>query len=499
MSLTNRLINSDFVLTNSPNAPVSFSSFTSGTAQQILNSWFWQNQGGGGLTAPSFTVSQQAIPIPEIYNLPSGEAVTAVLFNCSNLGTPSSTLTNGATPAAVGATSIVTTANANAAVGQYITGTGIPAGTTITAVNGDNVTITISQALTAIVAAGATLTVSGYSKFYQTLSPKILQGRYATFSFWANADTLGNNLVVQARRNYGTGTSGTLSGGATTNLSKNITVTNSTIAQVGDGITGTGIPASTTIVSINSLTSITLSAAATASNTGLTFTLSRTISADRIFTQNAIPLSGPIGFFQRYSVNFPLSLMYQPGVVQDVTGFNNDAKVYIEMFFQAGVGTFSTASTINANSVVGNIMIAQPQLEAKGANSPVLWSNDMDPSILEGVVNSQKNEGVTTVTTTSATMASNTTYFANNAALVTLTLPATANVNDEITVIGQGAGGWKIAQLAGQKIYMNATATTTGTGGNLASASANSSCQLRCMVANTTWALINASQLPTVT
>ena len=64
-------------------------------------------------------------------------------------------------------------------------------------------------------------------------------------------------------------------------------------------------------------------------------------------------------------------------------------------------------------------------------------------------------------------------YIVTNATLCTLTLPATIALGHTFEITGSGAGGWKIAQLAGQSIaYESAgvvTATTVGTGGSLAS------------------------------
>lgn len=97
----------------------------------------------------------------------------------------------------------------------------------------------------------------------------------------------------------------------------------------------------------------------------------------------------------------------------------------------------------------------------------------------------------TEVTGTSATMASNNKYTANNAALVTLTLPASSAVGDAIEVVGSGAGGWKVAQQAGQSIRAisggSTISTTTGTGGYIASNTAADCVILTCITANTGW------------
>jgi len=92
-----------------------------------------------------------------------------------------------------------------------------------------------------------------------------------------------------------------------------------------------------------------------------------------------------------------------------------------------------------------------------------------------------------TVTGTSQAMAVDNGYVANNAALVTLTLPSTAAVGDSVQVFGLGAGGWTIAQNAGQLIHFGSQVTTTGTGGSLSSTNQYDNVTLVCIVANTTW------------
>lgn len=70
------------------------------------------------------------------------------------------------------------------------------------------------------------------------------------------------------------------------------------------------------------------------------------------------------------------------------------------------------------------------------------------------------------VTGTSATMAKENGYAANNAGLVTLTLPSTASstFGDTIKIMGFGAGGWTIVYDTGQQIIFGSAATTATTG-----------------------------------
>jgi len=82
-------------------------------------------------------------------------------------------------------------------------------------------------------------------------------------------------------------------------------------------------------------------------------------------------------------------------------------------------------------------------------------------------------------------MAVDTGYILNNAALVTATLPAAAVVGETIAVVGKGAGGWLIAQNAGQTIHFLGADTTAGVGGSLSSTTRYDCVELVCITANT--------------
>lgn len=100
----------------------------------------------------------------------------------------------------------------------------------------------------------------------------------------------------------------------------------------------------------------------------------------------------------------------------------------------------------------------------------------------------------TTVSGTSQAMLSNNGYIANNAGLVTLTLPVTSTVGDEIDIIGKGAGGWTIAQGAGQQLVIGNVSSTVGAGGSVSSTNAKDSLQIICTAANTEWTILGAPQ-----
>jgi hypothetical protein len=82
-------------------------------------------------------------------------------------------------------------------------------------------------------------------------------------------------------------------------------------------------------------------------------------------------------------------------------------------------------------------------------------------------------------------MVANNDYIANNAGLVTLTLPTTAALGTEIGVFYKGAGGWLVAQNAGQQIRIGTSTSTSGIGGSLASSAAGDCIKLKCITADT--------------
>lgn len=100
----------------------------------------------------------------------------------------------------------------------------------------------------------------------------------------------------------------------------------------------------------------------------------------------------------------------------------------------------------------------------------------------------------TDVVGTTQSMAIDRGYTANNAGLVTLTLPATAAYGTAISIIGKGAGGWLIAQNAGQSIRLGTSTTTIGVGGSLASTNPSDSINLICTTADTVWTVSGAPQ-----
>ena len=96
------------------------------------------------------------------------------------------------------------------------------------------------------------------------------------------------------------------------------------------------------------------------------------------------------------------------------------------------------------------------------------------------------------VTGTSQSMTSNNGYIANNAGLVTFTLPASSSIGDEMAVVGKGAGGWLVQCGVGQTIVVGSSTTTSA--GSVASTNAKDSFYLVCTAANTEWTVLGAPQ-----
>lgn len=166
---------------------------------------------------------------------------------------------------------------------------------------------------------------------------------------------------------------------------------------------------------------------------------------------------------------------------------------------QAFIAGITGASPVNANvpQVVLCDNLGQLTNIASSTNGFVLTSNGTNSPTFKSIPFPSPvyvPPPFTVITGNSSNMSVNNGYTSNNAGLVTLTLPATAAIGSFIYVNGLGAGGWKIAQNAGQLIHLGSAVTTTGVGGSLASTNAFDSITLVCVVSNTTWVSQSGSQ-----
>ena len=145
-------------------------------------------------------------------------------------------------------------------------------------------------------------------------------------------------------------------------------------------------------------------------------------------------------------------------------GSANNTNVAVLANVNSNVGSFTNASiTVNAKGLI--------TAASSGSSTALVWSN---------------------VTGTTQAASINRGYIANNASLVTFTLPSTAAVGSVVRVVASGSGGWRIAQNASQSIRFGLQETTNGTGGYLQSTVITDAVELICVTANNIWTVIGS-------
>lgn len=159
-----------------------------------------------------------------------------------------------------------------------------------------------------------------------------------------------------------------------------------------------------------------------------------------------------------------------------------------------GTGTPTAALDVKAGTTSAASVRIRSGVAPTSPNSGDIW---YDGTHLYGRVNGSSAQldnapvnAPVEITGTTQAAAVNTKYYANNAGLVTITLPATAAQGDQVLIRGKGAGGWKLAQNSGQTIH-GASDTTTGVGGSLASQARYDCVTVECITANTDFIIIN--------
>lgn len=96
------------------------------------------------------------------------------------------------------------------------------------------------------------------------------------------------------------------------------------------------------------------------------------------------------------------------------------------------------------------------------------------------------------ITGTTTGLAGGTGYIMNNGSQITATLPAACALGDVIQIVGKGAGGYQIAQNAGQTIHFGSSDTTTGAGGSLTTTNQYDAIELVCTAANTDFTVLDS-------
>jgi len=168
-----------------------------------------------------------------------------------------------------------------------------------------------------------------------------------------------------------------------------------------------------------------------------------------------------------------------------------------------GAATFSASTLTQNSSLIGGASNAITSLGVATNGQLVIGSSGVIPVLATltagtGIAVTNAAGSITIdsigggmswvdVTGTTQAMAIHTSYTANNAGLVTLTLPATSAYGSTVTVCGKGAGGWKIAQNAGNTIIMGSSTSTPGVGGSVASTNQYDVITLVCTVLDSVW------------
>lgn len=233
-------------------------------------------------------------------------------------------------------------------------------------------------------------------------------------------------------------------------------------------------------------------ASLTASNGGIFYS---TATAGAILagtaTANQVLLSGstaaPAWSTATYPATTTINQFLYSSAANTITGLAtaNSASLVTT---SAGVPVFSSTMT-NGQVIIGSTG-ATPTAATLTAGTGVTITNGAGSITLSATgTGTWVNQNSSTVT-----MAANTGYTINNgASLVTLTLPTTANQGDFIEINGSSAGGWIIAQAAGQQISFGNQNTTSGATGTLASTNLHDCVRLRSTAASgsTTWVVVS--------
>ena len=162
-------------------------------------------------------------------------------------------------------------------------------------------------------------------------------------------------------------------------------------------------------------------------------------------------------------------------------GYNASSPATSSHQLLIGNGTGTGAGQLNSAQICGINGITS----ASDSNLVMINSTDQ----LTTASSTQVIYPTINVTSGSVTLIPGYMYTMNNGTLVTATLPTTVSVGTKISVYGNGAGGWKIAQSSGQQIHSTATSTTSGATGSLSSGGQYDCVELICTVANTTWSI----------
>lgn len=143
---------------------------------------------------------------------------------------------------------------------------------------------------------------------------------------------------------------------------------------------------------------------------------------------------------------------------------------------------------VNVGSVAKVLTMASDQL---GTATITAGSNiTVTPGANTITIAATGNISWTEVTGTSQSAAVNNGYIANNAGLVTITLPASFAVGDTIRISGLGAGGWSLVANTGDIINFGSSPTSAG--GSLSSTNRYDAVEILGVATNSTWVVLSS-------
>lgn len=161
----------------------------------------------------------------------------------------------------------------------------------------------------------------------------------------------------------------------------------------------------------------------------------------------------------------------------------------------SGVGSYNIYVTncrnINKIDYFDSFLGVPSTLTIDESSYPAAGVDDHDSGPL--TINLVGGNPVVEVTSTSKGLRAGYEYIANNAALVTFTLPTVAKVGDKYRITGKGAGLFKLAQNASQSTVFLDQITTTGTGGSITATQRYQAMEIECLTANTLFSITYGS------
>lgn len=155
-----------------------------------------------------------------------------------------------------------------------------------------------------------------------------------------------------------------------------------------------------------------------------------------------------------------------------------------------GTGAFVPKLLTNGQLLIGSTGADPVGAVLTSAGATVTITNTAGAINLETATT---GEIWTDVTGTTQTIVPGNGYTASNASVVTFTLPAVAAYGSIFEIAtGTTAGGWSITQASGQSIIYGNQTTTVGTGGSLSSTASGDHVRVLCLVANTTFQVLDS-------